>query len=224
MRDRSDPRIQQLEMGIETTLVDVFGADTLDYQRYSLAAKIDRARQYVGPTPPHEVLEGLRRGKEDAQGLLSQAVRQLEEAIGDSSESPDPRAGRAFEQLDLHPEIARGASALFQGGRYTEAIEAACKALDGLVKLRSGRNDLDGAPLMQQVFSVSNPILAFSKLEDDSDRSEQQGMMNLFAGAMLAFRNPRAHKFIEDHPEAAVKYIQFISMLAGRLDGAMEAQ
>jgi hypothetical protein len=45
-------------------------------------------------------------------------------------------------------------------------------------------------------------------------------MMFLYAGAMLALRNPRAHKLIEDIPEQALEYIGFLSLLAKALDRA----
>jgi hypothetical protein len=37
---------------------------------------------------------------------------------------------------------------------------------------------------------------------------------------MAGFRNPRAHKFIEDDPERALECIAFVSLLAKLLDGA----
>jgi hypothetical protein len=49
---------------------------------------------------------------------------------------------------------------------------------------------------MMTVFSAKNPILKFNDGTNDSDKSEQQGMMHLFAGAMLAFRNSRAHEIV----------------------------
>jgi hypothetical protein len=45
-------------------------------------------------------------------------------------------------------------------------------------------------------------------------------MMFLFAGAMLALRNPRAHELMKDDPEQALEYIAFLSMLAKSLDRA----
>jgi Protein of unknown function (Hypoth_ymh) len=63
-----------------------------------------------------------------------------------------------------------------------------------LVKVKSGKTDIEGAPLMQSVFSVNNPILAFNGLADQSDRDEQQGMMQLYAGAVMAIRNPGGHR------------------------------
>jgi hypothetical protein len=41
-------------------------------------------------------------------------------------------------------------------------------------------------------------VLKFSDQSTETERSEQQGMMYLFAGAMLAIRNPRAHGIIKE--------------------------
>ena len=68
--------------------------------------------------------------------------------------------------------------------------------------------------LMTEVFSKDNPILAFNKLGNRSDLDEQQGIMHLFQGAVLAIRNPRGHDFPDDSAERAMEYISFISMLA----------
>lgn len=92
--------------------------------------------------------------------------------------------------------------------------------LDLLVRMRSGRIDLSGTDLMHTVFSPKSPILKFNDLSNDSDESEQRGMMYLYAGAMLAFRNPRAHGLISDEAEEALDIISFVSFLAKALDGA----
>ena len=84
--------------------------------------------------------------------------------------------------------------------------------------MRSGREDLSGTELMQAVFSPKSPTLRFSDLQTDSERSEQQGMMFLYAGTMLALRNPRAHGLIDDDPERAVEYLSLVSLLAKALD------
>jgi uncharacterized protein (TIGR02391 family) len=73
---------------------------------------------------------------------------------------------------------------------------------------------------MNTVFSPKAPTLKFNNLASDSDRSEQQGMMHLFAGAMLAFRNPRAHQLVSDDAEKALEIISFLSYLAKSVDTA----
>ena len=71
---------------------------------------------------------------------------------------------------------------------------------------------------MQAVFSVKNPILTFNSLQSDTDKSEQQGMMFLYAGAILGLRNPRAHEIVKDDPQKALELIAFLSFLAKSLD------
>ena len=84
VQDRHDPRIRELEASIDDTLVDVFGGDTLDYQRYRGAKLLDRAASYINRrTPIQEVVEGLQRGKADAIALLSTARRALQEKFED---------------------------------------------------------------------------------------------------------------------------------------------
>jgi uncharacterized protein (TIGR02391 family) len=121
------------------------------------------------------------------------------------------------------PEIARAATRLFEDSHYANAIEDACKALDGLVKMRSGRFELSGTDLMQKVFSPTAPVLKFNEMKTESDESEQRGRMFLFAGVMLAVRNPRAHGLIADSAENALDYIAFLSLLAKMVDAATKA-
>ena len=174
----------------------------------------------MGGTPIYEVREGLAQGKAQAIALLESIIRRFKEELGDLGESDSGRALRAIEGLDLHPVIEGAAGELYRDEHYAEAVRNAGMALINLVQNASGRFDLDGTDLMQNVFSVKNPILRFNDGEDDTDKSEQQGMMFLYAGAMLAFRNPRSHKFVEYDADRAVQTIAFISLLAKLLDVA----
>jgi uncharacterized protein (TIGR02391 family) len=122
--------------------------------------------------------------------------------------------------LDLHPEIARAVGKLYRDGHYANAVEDAVKALNALVRMRSGVENLDGSKLMERVFNPSNPVLRFNDLADDSDRDEQRGYMMLFSGAVAGLRNPRAHKLIQDDAERALEFIAFVSLLAKLLEGA----
>ena len=116
-------------------------------------------------------------------------------------------------ELPLHPRIAEVSLGLYADGYYDEAVLAASKSLINFVKEKSGK-EIDGRPLMTEVFSQNNPILAFNDLSSKTDKDEQQGMMCLFEGAAQAIRNPRGHDFPGDSPERAMEYISFISMLA----------
>jgi uncharacterized protein (TIGR02391 family) len=76
---------------------------------------------------------------------------------------------------------------------------------------------------MRYVFFKNNPVLAFNALADETDRSEQEGLMHLFEGVMLALRNPRAHTLSDDSPEQALEYVALLSRLAKRLEQSKPA-
>jgi uncharacterized protein (TIGR02391 family) len=220
VQQRSDPRFRAVADKIEDTLVEIFGIDTIEYRRYRVGS-LDTAPMTMGRSASiHEVRAGYKRGIERAIGTLQTIVEVFEEKLGDVGGSPELQAVRSFGALDLHPEIKRAVAQLFYDGHYSNAIEDACKVLDALVKMRSGKFELSGTDLMLTVFSAKNPILRFSDLASESDRSEQQGLMHLYAGSMLAFRNPRAHELVKDDAECALEVISFISFLAKTLDRA----
>jgi uncharacterized protein (TIGR02391 family) len=127
-----------------------------------------------------------------------------------------------LEARDLHPVIAEAASKLYRNTHYANAIVDAVKALNNLVRLRSGK-DLDGDKLMTTVFSPDKPILRFNDLKDQSARDQQKGYMMMFAGVVAGLRNPRAHDLTQDDPEDALEWIAHISHLAKLLDGAKKA-
>jgi len=220
VNDRRDPRIRALEDRIRATIGDAFDPDTYEFAQFD-HIRLDRApMNAMYETPLGEVRDGLRRGIAEAKANLGTIVTLLEEKLGDESQDITNRARRAFSQLDLHPEIARAVTKLFEDGHYANAVEDGCKVLDLLVKLRSGRADLSGTTLMQTVFGQKRPVLRFNALANESEESEQQGLMFLYAGAMLAFRNPRAHGMIHDSADNALDYIAFLSLLAKTLDKA----
>lgn len=217
IQERYDPIFQAVEDKIEHNLVETFGNNTTEYYRYRV--ELDTAGWSMGYEKPiHEVRDGYRKGIEQAIGKLETVIAIFKENLGDMGETPSGRASRGFEELNIHPDIKRNVSELFQNGHYSNAIEDACKVLDGLVKVRSGKFDMSGTELMQSVFSAKNPVLKFNDLSSESAKSEQKGMMFLYSGTMLAMRNPRAHGIVEDEPENALELISFISFLCKALD------
>jgi uncharacterized protein (TIGR02391 family) len=217
VKERPDPAIEALEKKLNDTLAYVFGHDSIEYRRYSIS--LDTASiSFMEETPMPEVIAGYAKGIEYAVSNLNAILELFAERLELTGQSPAGRAQNTLSALNLHPEIERAISSLFINGHYANAVEDACKVLEGLVKIRSGKYDLNGTDLMQTVFSPKNPVLAFNTLQSDFDKSEQQGMMFLYAGAMLALRNPRAHGIVEDDPENASDLIAFLSFLAKSLD------
>ena len=74
---------------------------------------------------------------------------------------------------------------------------------------------------MRAVFSPKNPILRLNKLETRSDRNEQQGYMEIFAGTMIGIRNPRVHEYdLEDSPVEALERLVMANHLMRILNKA----
>jgi uncharacterized protein (TIGR02391 family) len=67
---------------------------------------------------------------------------------------------------------------------------------------------------VRKVFSKNNPMLAVNDLADRTDQDEQEGIMHLFEGAVMAVRNPGGHSFPEGTEQRALEYISMLSMLA----------
>jgi uncharacterized protein (TIGR02391 family) len=207
----SEPSLLELEHGIDSTLADIFGVESLEYQH--LKGRFFSTIHYGGT---QEYVENER---QRALALFRRQIALMKEQLGDEDGSPADRAIQAYSRLDLHPEIVRAATEFYQNGHYANAIEDAIKALNAWVRLRSGV-EVDGAALMQRVFSPNSPVLRFNDLADQNDKDEQQGFMMMFAGAVAGLRNPRAHKIIKDDPERALEFIAFISLLAKLVDEA----
>jgi len=217
--ERYDPRIGALLRKIDDTLVEIFSHNTIDYDRYRISS-LDHAPTVMGGIHLHEAKKGIKKGFHSAIVELDSLIETFKEKIQDTSEDPSVRANRTLSELNIHPELVKGIGKLFQDGHYANAVEDACKILESFVKMRSMRFDLAGTDLMQKVFSPKQPILQFNDLRTETDKSEQQGMMFLYAGAMLALRNPRAHSIRVDDPENALDLIMFINLLIKSLDNA----
>jgi predicted nucleotide-binding protein len=95
--NRQDPRIDTLETAIAGSLADTFGEGTQAYHRYAAARSIDTAGINFNGTPHHEVIEGLIHGKARASALLGDAIRYLEENLGDVLAENERRAFGAAE-------------------------------------------------------------------------------------------------------------------------------
>jgi len=152
--------------------------------------------------------------------MLGGLIARLEEKKADLQGGVTQVAYVALSAFDLHPRIASIVTPLYENRHYGNAVLDGSIALINYVKERSGRHDLDGKGLMQTVFSVNNPILVVADTNDQTGRDEQEGVMHLFEGAVMAIRNPRAHDLFEHDPQTALEYIVLLSLLAKRLDQA----
>ena len=103
---------------------------------------------------------------------------------------------------------------LFADGHYSMAVLKAFLYVENLVQDLSGLPDKDGADLMKTVFSVKDPVVRLNAFRNKSDRSQQLGYMEIFAGAMTGIRNPRAHEHDwYDDPDEALELLVFANHL-----------
>lgn len=220
VNERSDPRIKALSSQLDTLLTSIFGSSTIEYERYHRkVTQLDTAGYNLyGPIPIQRVRDGLSRGISTSKILLETIKKGFVEEIEDSGQNVSGKTLKAYEGLELHTEIERAAGNLYKNGHYANAVEDAVKALNALVRLRSGVEDKDGSALMEAVFNPKTPILKLNSLTDASDINEQRGFMMMFSGAVAGLRNPRAHKIISDDPEMALEFIAYISLLAKMVD------
>lgn len=202
---------------VNATIDEVFGEHTADVHDFYLDTAWFTA---VWTDDQASCAKQFDQGLKRARALVSDAIKRLNERAADADDDTASRTVKAYGGLDLHPEIGRAATDLFLNGHYANAIEDAVKALNAFVRLRSGVEDRDGIKLMEYVFSLKSPILAFNDLRDGSDEDEQKGFMMMFSGAVAGLRNPRAHRLVQDDPERALEFIAFISLLAKLVDGA----
>jgi uncharacterized protein (TIGR02391 family) len=215
---RGTAAIAVCRSNIRDTIREVFGPNSPEFKEHGhIDIWVGAFRR--GMSVP-EIIPTTQRGRVRVVGILNGLLARLEERKTDLTTGRTLPISTAFDRVDLHPRITEVSRDLLIDGHPWDAVFAASKALVNYVKERSGRHDLDGAPLMRDVFSRNNPVLVFNDLVGQTDRDEQEGMMHLFEGAVLAIRNPGGHSFPEGSEERAMEYISFLSLLADRVQEA----
>ncbi|MDT5322521.1 MAG: hypothetical protein QOJ56_4992 [Mycobacterium sp.] len=126
---------------------------------------------------------------------------------------------RRLQLENLHADVISAASNLFADGHYAAAVSEAFKSIEVRVRNLANITDQSGSKLMGQAFGTSAPRLDVSTETGQSGKDEQEGYQQLFRGAMLGVRNPKAHElFRHDDPQQALEYLGFASLLHRRLD------
>ena len=128
----------------------------------------------------------------------------------------------------VHPRIARVAMDLYDNGHYANAVEDAFIEINDRVKrvfhiVRPNDRVPDGVAVINEVFSIKNPIIRICDLTNETGKNTQQGYMQMLAGAMSALRNPKAHSNdIVLSKEEAMRRLMFASMLMYKIDEGIQ--
>ena len=206
------------ESAFRNTIREVFGEDSTEFQEFGNAQML-RGPLRVGMSESEKVQSKLR-GREYMVQVCAELIGRLQQRILELRRKIEAGALVQSSNPKLHPVIAKASQDLVANGHLWEAVFAAGKALVLHVKDRSGRHDIDGVALMRTVFSKKDPVLKFNALATTTDLDEQEGMMHLFEGAVMAIRNPGGHGFPAGSEALAVQYIHLLSLLASRADEA----
>jgi uncharacterized protein (TIGR02391 family) len=203
---------------IRATILEIFGLNSPEFREHRYI-DVWAGPMYVNMSQA-AMADGKKRGKTQVLGVLNGLIGRLREKRQDLAGGATPAPSTYLDRLNLHHRILDVSRDLFLDGYHWEAVFAAAKALVNYVKERSGRHDLDGAPLVRTVFSKNDPVLAFNDLADQTDQDEQEGMMHLMEGAVLGIRNPGGHSFPEGPEQRAIEYLSLLSLLAYRVQEA----
>ncbi len=132
---------------------------------------------------------------------------------------------RRYDSVVSSDTLRKATRKLFSGEHYARAVEEAYKCLNNAVKDKARLPTKDGADLMRDAFSPKSPTLKLSELRSSSQKDEQRGYMDVFAGAMTGIRNPRAHDHrLDDYPEVALELLTLANHLMRKLSAAKRAR
>lgn len=122
----------------------------------------------------------------------------------------------------IHEEVYKYCKKELLQENYFHAVFEAAKGLAQRIRDLSNIS-LDGSALIDKVFSVQNPILAFNTLRTETEKSEHKGFASLLKGCFSAIRNPLAHepKILWDGENDAADYMTLISLLHRKLDSCI---
>lgn len=125
-----------------------------------------------------------------------------------------------FDTRNVYMRLPAHIRNLFDDEHYAQATFEAYKFIDNEIQ-RYSSSKKTGFKLMMEVFNVDNPLIRLTSLDTVVEKDEQRGYQFIYAGSVLAIRNPRGHKYdIIDSPEKCLDHICLASMLLRRLDEA----
>lgn len=130
-----------------------------------------------------------------------------------------------FRGRRLHPEVLKYCRVELLQDNYFHAVFEATKGLAQRIRNMSGVQ-ADGAALVDRVFSIDRPILAFNTLRTETERSEHKGFAALLKGCFAAIRNPLAHepKILWEGEDDAADYLSLVSLLHRKLDDCVSTR
>ena len=129
-----------------------------------------------------------------------------------------------FQGRRIHLQVLKYCRAELMQDNYFHAVLEASKGLEQRIRDESGVQG-SGANLVDKVFPVNDPVLAFNTLRTETEQTQHKGFATLLKGCFAAVRNPLAHepKIMWDGEDDAADYFTLISLLHRKLDDCVAA-
>lgn len=135
----------------------------------------------------------------------------------------EQRANRLKQNLEFrnaHNKIFEFCNAELVAENYFHAVFEATKSIAETIRYKTGLSS-DGAALIDEAFSMKNPLIQINDLSNETFESEHKGFANLVKGVFGMFRNTTAHspKLVWDIDEQdALDILSTISLIHRKLE------
>ena len=115
-------------------------------------------------------------------------------------------------QSEINSELWASIKTNYNNESFSEAILDAMHFLTELIRNKTGLEG-DGVALVNQAFGSKNPKIKINKLQTDSEKDVQKGVLEILIGMYTGIRNPRSHDRVDDSQGDADSIIYFINYL-----------
>ena len=159
-------------------------------------------------------------GKEREAALRARALLRNESEMAENLGDTDA----SITTSHVHPWVWEPAKSLWQGGHFRGALQTAGTALDNQLQALSGRSDVQGTSLVQQLLSEKAPEPGKPRLNlpsmanDENDKNLRGGMRGLGEACFSLVRNLTTHNLDEFTEQEALEQMAVLSLFARRVE------
>lgn len=120
-------------------------------------------------------------------------------------------------KINIQQDLWEGIEKNYENESYSSAILDAVHLLTETIRNKTGLEG-DGSSLIGQAFGGNAPLIQLNKMQTDSEKNIQKGMVDLLRGLYTSIRNPRSHDKHSDSKLDADAIIIFIDYLLKLID------
>ncbi|MDP9700535.1 uncharacterized protein (TIGR02391 family) [Paenibacillus intestini] len=122
-------------------------------------------------------------------------------------------------RIHIQKELWDSIEKNYHNESYSSAILDAIHLLTETIRNKTGLEG-DGSSLIGQAFGGNPPMIQLNKMQTESEKNVQKGMVDLLRGVYTTFRNPRSHDKHSDDKSDADAIILFLDYLLKVIDNS----